>query len=124
MPNHYHFVLETRAADLSSGMRELNGTYAQWFNRSHGFVGHLFQGRFKAIPVESDWHLLELTRYLATNPSRAGLCDDPALWPWSSYPWVITGTAESFEPSKKLLSIFGTDESRARDAMRRFVGDY
>jgi putative transposase len=123
MPNHYHLVLETPAADLSSGMRELNGTYAQWFNRLHGFVGHVFQGRFKAIFVESDWHLLELTRYVATNPSRAGLCTAPALWQWSSYPWVIAGRGEGFPPSKKLLSFFGSDEPSARDALRRFVED-
>jgi REP element-mobilizing transposase RayT len=121
MPNHYHLVLETRVADLSQGMRELNGTYAQWFNRLHGFVGHVFQGRFKAIPVESDWHLLELTRYLATNPSRAGLCDGPALWQWGSYPWVISGRVAGFAPSKKLLSFFGNNELSARDALRRFV---
>jgi REP-associated tyrosine transposase len=123
MPNHYHMVLETPAGDLSAGMRELNGAYAQWFNRLHGFAGHVFQGRFKAILVASDWHLLELARYLATNPSRAGLCDSPALWQWSSYPWVITRSAQGFAPSNKLLSFFGTDEASARDAMRRFIED-
>jgi REP element-mobilizing transposase RayT len=121
MPNHYHIVLETPAADLSAGMRELNGVYAQWFNRLHGFVGHVFQGRFKAILVESDWHLLELARYLATNPTRAGLCDRPGLWQWSSYPWLLTGNGQGFAPSTKLLSFFGTDESSARDAMQGFI---
>jgi REP element-mobilizing transposase RayT len=123
MPNHYHLLLETRTADLSPGMREVNGAYAQWFNRLHGFVGHVFQGRFKAILVASDWHLLELTRYMATNPSRAGLCDSPGLWQWSSYPWLITERAEGFAPSSKLLALFGNDESSARNAMRRFVED-
>ena len=121
MPNHYHLLLEAPRSDLSPGMRELNGVYAQWFNRLHGFVGHVFQGRFKAIPIESDWHLLELARYLATNPSRAGLCDSPALWQWSSYPSVITGSDQGFAPSHRVLSFFGTDESTARDAMRRFI---
>jgi REP-associated tyrosine transposase len=123
MPNHYHLVVETTTADLSSGMRELNGIYAQWFNRLHGMVGHVFQGRFKAIPIESDWHLLELARYLATNPLRAGLCDAPALWQWSSYPWAVRGRGEGFAPSEKLLSFFGSDERSARDALRRFVED-
>jgi putative transposase len=62
MQNHYHLLLETPEADLSAGMQTINGEYAQWFNRDYGFVGHVFQGRFHAVLVESDWHLLELTR--------------------------------------------------------------
>jgi putative transposase len=73
MQNHYHLLLETPEADLSAGMQTINGEYAQWFNRDYGFVGHVFQGRFHAVLVESDWHLLELTRYIAMNPVRAGL---------------------------------------------------
>ena len=54
MSNHYHFVIETPEANLSKGMRQLNGVYTQHFNRRHGLAGHLFQGRFKAILVERD----------------------------------------------------------------------
>jgi REP element-mobilizing transposase RayT len=54
MTNHYHFVVETPQANLSKGMRQLNGVYTQQFNRRHGLVGHLFQGRFKGILVERD----------------------------------------------------------------------
>ncbi|GAB4365775.1 MAG: hypothetical protein Kow0060_23250 [Methylohalobius crimeensis] len=58
MTNHYHFVVETPDANLSKGMRQLNGVYTQRFNRRHGLVGHLFQGRYKAILVERDAYLL------------------------------------------------------------------
>ena len=62
MTNHYHVVVETPDANLSKGMRQLNGVYTQATNRRHGLVGHLFQGRFKAILVERDAYLLELAR--------------------------------------------------------------
>ena len=85
MGNHYHWVLHTRRANLSLLMRHINGVYTQSFNRRHGKVGHLFQGRFKAILVDRDAYLLEVCRYVELNPVRAGIVDTPGAWPWSSY---------------------------------------
>ncbi len=85
MGNHYHFVLQTRQANLSLLMRHINGNYSQAFNRRHGLVGHVFQGRFKAIVVDTDSYLLEVCRYVDLNPVRAGMVAGPADWPWSSY---------------------------------------
>lgn len=85
MSNHYHLVIETPEANLSKGMRQLNGVYTQGFNRSHGRVGHVFQGRFKAILVEKDSYLLELARYVVLNPLRARMVRRLEQWPWSSY---------------------------------------
>lgn len=85
MGNHYHFVLHTRQANLSPLMRHVNGVYTQAFNRRHGKVGHLLQGRFKAILVDRDAYLLEVCRYVELNPVRAGMVSEPAQWPWSSY---------------------------------------
>lgn len=73
MGNHYHLLIETPEGNLSRGMRQLNGTYTQWFNRKHNRVGHIFQGRYKAILVEKDSHLLELCRYVVLNPVRANM---------------------------------------------------
>lgn len=67
------------------GMRQLNGVYTQAFNRCHQRVGHVFQGRYKAILVEKDSHLLELCRYVVLNPVRAGMITKPDEWKWSSY---------------------------------------
>ena len=83
MGNHYHFVLRTRRANLSQVMRHINGVYTQAFNRRHGKVGHVFQGRFKAILVDSDNYLVSVCRYVELNPARAGLVDDPSSWRWS-----------------------------------------
>ncbi|MBX9904065.1 MAG: transposase [Burkholderiales bacterium] len=85
MTNHYHVVVETPEANLSEGMRQLNGVYTQRFNRSHGRVGHVFQGRFKAILVDKDSYLLELARYVVLNPLRAKMVRRLEQWPWSSY---------------------------------------
>ena len=85
MGNHYHFVLHTRKANLSQLMRQLNGVYTQAFNRRHQKVGHLFQGRFKAVLVDRDAYLLEVCRYVELNPVRAGMVPSADAWPWSSY---------------------------------------
>jgi len=74
MDNHYHLLVETEQPTLSRGMREVNGTYSQSFNRRHGRVGDVLQGRYKAILVDKDRYLTELQRYIALNPVRAGLC--------------------------------------------------
>ena len=73
MGNHYHLVLHTRQANLSRLMRHVNGVYTQAFNQRHALVGHLFQGRFKAILVDRDAYLLALCRYVERNPVAAGL---------------------------------------------------
>jgi DNA-binding CsgD family transcriptional regulator len=85
MDNHYHLLIETVEANLSRGMRQLNGAYTQDFNRRHSRVGHLFQGRFKSILVEKDDYLLEVSRYIVLNPVRAGMAVKAEEWPWSSY---------------------------------------
>ena len=85
MSNHYHLLVETPDANLSAGMRQLNGVYTQLTNRAHRRVGHVFQGRFKAIVVDKDNYLLELARYVVLNPVRAGMVEEPGQWPWSSY---------------------------------------
>jgi putative transposase len=73
-------LVETLEATLSRGMRQLNGVYTQWFNRTNHRVGHVFQGRYKAILVEKDSYLLETARYVVLNPVRAGVVDDhPAI---------------------------------------------
>lgn len=89
MSNHYHLLLETPGGNLSAGMRQLNGVYTQSFNRRHRRTGHVFQGRYKAILVERDAYLLELTRYIALNPVRAGMVARAQDWQWSSFRAVL-----------------------------------
>jgi putative transposase len=85
MSNHFHLVLHTRQANLSRLMRHVNGVYTQSFNRRHALVGHLFQGRFKAILVDRDAYLLALCRYVERNPVAASMMHAAGDWAWSSY---------------------------------------
>ena len=85
MDNHYHLLVETPRPTLSRGMRQLNGTYPQAVNRRHQRVGHLFQGRFTAILVETEAHLLELCRDVVLNLVRAQAVSYPRHWAWSRY---------------------------------------
>ena len=85
MSNHYHLLIETRESTLSQGMRQLNGVFTQRSNHRHHRVGHVFQGRYKAILVQKESYLLELARYVVLNPVRAGMVRSAKDWPWSNY---------------------------------------
>jgi REP element-mobilizing transposase RayT len=122
MENHYHLLIETPNANLSKGMRELNGVYTQGFNQRYRRVGHLFQGRYKAIIVEKNNHLLSLCRYVVLNPVRVGLIKKPEQWRWSNYKATI-GLAKrpSFLTIDWVLSQFGGRKRVAMEKYRRFV---
>lgn len=119
MTNHYHILIETPEANLAQGMRQLNGVYTQRFNRAHGRVGHVFQGRYKAILVERDSYLLELARYVVLNPLRAGMLKRLETWPWSSY-LATCGQVPvpDWLQSDWILGQFGRQRARA---IRKYV---
>jgi len=122
MENHYHVLIETPDGNLSKGMRELNGVYTQGFNQRYRRVGHLFQGRYKAIIVEKDSHLLSLCRYVVLNPVRVGLIKRPEQWRWSSYgPTIGLVKKPSFLTVDWILSQFGGRKRVAMENYRRFV---
>src|SRR3989337_1862993 len=122
MTNHYHLLIETPAGNLSIGMRQLNGVYTQLFNKWHGRTGHLFQGRYKAIVIQKDSHLLEVCRYVVLNPVRARMIEKPEDWRWSSY----RATAGQEPPHSCLtrewiLGQFGRTRAKAEKEYRQFV---
>lgn len=124
MGNHYHLFVGTPEATLSRGMRQLNGDYAQHFNRRHGRDGHVFQGRFKAILVQREAHLLEVARYVVRNPVRAGLVASPADWPWSSYRATAgLESAPEWLDTTFVLEQFGSRRAAATARYREFVLD-
>jgi len=124
MSNHYHLLVETPDGNLSAGMRQLNGVFTQRSNRKHGRVGHVFQGRYKAILVDRDHYLLEVARYVVLNPVRAGMVRLPQDWPWSSY-GAMTGQVEPprWLTTDALLSPFGTVRAEAVRAYAQFVAE-
>jgi len=119
MTNHYHIVVETVEGNLALGMRHLNGVYTQTINRNHRRVGHVFQGRYKAILVEKDRHLLELARYVVLNPVRAGMVCEPGAWPWSSYNAMVgTEVAPLWLQTEWMLGQFSPQRGRA---IRKYI---
>jgi len=123
MDNHYHFLIETPEANLSRGMQRLNGRYTQSFNRRHNRVGHIFQGRYKAILVEKESHLLELCRYIVLNPVRADMVGHVSQWQWSSYHDTISPPAQTWLATEHLLSLFSAHRGTAIERYRHFVDD-
>jgi hypothetical protein len=88
MTNHYHLLVETPARHLVAGMKWFQGTYTQRYNHAHRLVGHLFQGRYKAIPIEAEEpeYFRLVSDYIHLNPARAGCLDreDPDLASWKA----------------------------------------
>jgi len=121
MNNHYHLLIETPYGNLSKGMRQLNGLYTQRFNRRHQRVGHLFQGRYKAILIDKDNYLLELSRYVVLNPVRAGIVKDPKDWRWSAYQATTGHKGISCLTTDWILSQFDKEQKKASSLYQAFV---
>ncbi len=123
MNNHYHLLVETLEANLSQGMRQLNGIYTQRHNKNHEIVGHVLQGRYKAVLVDKENYLLELCRYIVLNPVRAKLVELPEQWPWGSYQ-ATAGLAAvpDFIIVDWILGMFGTNRQSAQKHYQKFVG--
>jgi putative transposase len=123
MTNHFHLVLSLSGSNLSKGMHRINGVYARRFNERHGHRGHLFEARYSSTLIETEEHLLDAIRYVTLNPVTAGLCDDPAEWPWSSF----RATA-GLEPCPRFLAaarvrrLFGREPGGA-ERYAQFVRD-
>ena len=123
MPTHYHLVLTTLRANVSRAIQQLNQRYAQNWNRRHGHVGHVFQGRFGAQIVQEERYFLAVCRYVLANPVRARLVQAPDDWPWSSLRGTLDADlAPPFLDTRLLLSHFGpADAGIAVSAFARFV---
>jgi REP element-mobilizing transposase RayT len=122
MTTHYHLVLAIPDGGLSPGMCELNGSFARWSNLRHDREDHLFGKRFGGTLIEDDEHLREACRYVVLNPVRAGLCEDPAEWRWSSYR-ACAGFDEAppYLALPALLALFHPDPRKAIALYRDFV---
>lgn len=108
MPNHYHLTVQPTKPNLSEAIRRVNSVYAQWWNRRHTRVGHVFQGRFKDQIVERESYLLTLSRYVVMNPVRADLVKRPEDWRWSSYRATVgLAPPSSFLAASATLELFG-----------------
>jgi putative transposase len=114
MPNHVHLLARTGAPPLAKFMQGLQQSYTQWFNRVHQKVGHLFQGRYRAIVCDSDEYLVTLVRYIHLNPVRAGLAPRPELYRYSGHRALITGEATALLDPGPTLRLLGGPAAYAR----------
>jgi len=122
MSNHYHLLVHTPDGNISRCMRHINGVYTQRFNRYHKKDGQLFRGRYKAVLVNADNHLLEVLRYIHRNPLRAGMVRNLKDFVWSSHHGYIS-KAKKWEWLYKdfLLSMLFGKKTMRRSAYIDFV---
>ncbi|GAB7025467.1 REP-associated tyrosine transposase [Geotalea toluenoxydans] len=121
MTNHYHLIIETPQKNLSKIMHYINSSYTAYTNVKRKRVGHLFQGRYKAILVDKDNYLLELSRYLHLNPVRVNMVQNPEEYPHSSYRSYVTGQTENIVSSDTILEMMTAKKKDAPDNYRNFV---
>jgi len=120
MTNHYHLLIETPDKNLSKIMHHLNSSYTTYINIKRKRSGHLFQGRYKAILVDKDSYLLELSRYMHLNPVRAKMVERPEEYPYSSYAAYISGDDELVSVAL-VLSMLSKNTTAAREKYQSFV---
>jgi putative transposase len=121
MDNHYHLVIETPQSNLLKVMHGLNSGYTGYFNRKYNRSGHLFQGRYKAIIVDKETYLLELSRYVHLNPVRASMTKKPEEYAWSSYTgYIKVSKSKPWIEYTWILDIFG-DEKASRRKYKKYV---
>ncbi|MBI4737903.1 MAG: transposase [candidate division NC10 bacterium] len=123
MPNHVHLLLEAGQAPLARLMQGLQQGYTQEFNRRHGLIGHVFQGRYKAILCDRDAYLLELVRYLHLNPIRTKLAQDPADYHWSSHRAYLGRERIPWLSAEPVLGMFHSERRVASRAYTRFLAE-
>ena len=122
MDNHYHLLLETPSGNLSQIMRHINGAYTTYYNTKRKRAGHLFQGRYKSILVESDEYADELSRYIHLNPVRAKMVDSPGAYEWSSFNYFIgKKKPPDWLYRDFILGYFGRKTSEAQKRYQNFV---
>jgi putative transposase len=121
MTNHYHLLLETQKANLSKLMHYINGSYTTYINKKRDRSGHLFQGRYKAILVDKDNYLLQLSRYIHLNPVKAEIAEKPQDYPYSSYESYIKDKGDDMVYRELILGMISKNMKQAISGYRSFV---
>src|SRR4030043_759773 len=121
MGTHVHLLIETGQVPLSKILQGINQRFTMYFNWKHGTVGHLFQGRYKAILCDKDAYLLSLVKYLHRNPVRAGIVRYPEEYPWSSHREYVEPSKNGLADIRLVLGMFSKKMKIARRLYREFV---
>ncbi len=121
MKNHVHLLLEVKKTPLSRFMQTLLFRYARYFNKRYKKVGHLFQGRYRAILCDKDAYLLELVRYIHLNPVRGKVVRDPERYLWTSHLSYLGKDNQGLVDTELVLGQFGKNKSQSRRRYREFI---
>ena len=121
MSNHVHVLLETPEGNLSKMMQALQTSYTLYFNRRHGRTGHVFEQRYKAMLVDKDNYLLQVSRYIHLNAVEAKLAERPQDYRWSSYGSYLKGKGIAGSKAESVLDYFTGSKSRRVEQYREFV---
>ncbi|MBU0484182.1 MAG: transposase [Proteobacteria bacterium] len=114
-------VIQVSETPLSKIIQNISFRYTRYINKRKKRIGHLFQGRYKAVLVDADSYLLELVRYIHHNPVRAGMVTDPAEHQWSSHQDYLGKGNIPFLTTDFVLSQFGEKKVAARKAYHDFI---
>ena len=123
MTNHYHMIIETPNANIGKVMHYINGSYTNYINRKRNRSGHLFQGRYKAILIDQDSYLLELSRYIHLNPVKANIVEKPENYSYSSYRSYILNKRNDGLYRDQILKMISKDKKAAPKLYKQFVED-
>jgi len=121
MTNHVHLLIERQKDSVGRIMHRVLTGYSQYYNRRYQRVGHLLQGRHKAILCQSDRYLAELVRYIHLNPVRAKMVSEPEEYAYSSHRAYLGLEAAGIVDVEPVLRHFGAQKPLAREAYRQFV---
>ncbi len=121
MKNHLHLLIEVEETPLSKIMQVMQFRYTRYFNKRYGKVGHLFQGRYKAILCERENYLMELVRYIHLNPVRAKVVDDPEMYPWIGHLAYLGKLKNDLIDEGLVLSQFSKNKTLARKEYNQFI---
>jgi len=123
MNNHVHLLIETHKIPLSKIIQGISQSYTMYFNRKYRTVGHLFQGRYKAILCDKDAYLLSLIKYIHLNPVRAKTANAAGQYRWSSYRSYCKLPKNDIVDTDTVLRMFSEDKSRARKLFVAYIDD-
>ena len=121
MSNHYHLLIETPEKNLSRVMHFINSSYSIYTNTKRNRSGHLFQGRYKAIVVDANSYLVELSRYMHLNPVRAKIVERPEDYPYSSYNAYVSRSEDSLLRTSCILGMFSSGIEQSKTSYKSFV---
>jgi putative transposase len=126
MPNHVHMLLQVlKASDLSKLMQKVNLAYFHHYKKHYGYRGHLFQDRFRSVPINKEQHLFACGRYIEMNPVRGEIVSDPSEYPFSSFRFYSLGEESSILTPNPFFMEMGTSDEERRRRFQQFVlSDY